>query len=174
MQLLCHVKGTRRKRASDKDGNRKEQTKSSKSSEKNAVIGSKKNLEANATAKKETSVQESFLDQIRLLKKEVQEAVDLKISSIFSQMNVHKNPHKGKEPLSPEKMDRSWHVPSQPTVPVPIFYPQTFQSTNRYQQTPTMYPLYPLQHTQNQQRWIPNQELYQAPVPQCPFPARQF
>ena len=172
---LCHVKDTRRKKIPAAEKKQWEQSKSPSSSESNEKIPSKKTSENNVNSDKQAAVQQSFLEQISLLKKEIQEAMDLKISSILSPMNLQQIPQKTR--LLPETTNQSWQVPLQGPlqrpVPVSMISPQPFHPTNHQQPTaeiyhhqfPVMYPQYP-------QFWGPAQELCQAPVSQCPLPPR--
>ena len=132
---LCHVKGTRRKRNQEVNESHKQQSKSSCGSEKTVTTPSNENPENNASATKEASVQESFLDQLSLLKKEVQEAMDLKISSIFSPMTFQPNHHKHNHALPTEGANQNqyWHVPPQHAMPVPMYHPQATQNFFRHQ-----------------------------------------
>ena len=141
---LCHVKGTKRKREqnlkmSNQDTTSRKSNHKNVSSAENAKSkdsaetqsSSIKSSESNLSSEKEASVRSSFLDQISLLKKEIQEAMDMKISSIFSLNQFHQNPCKDKQPWSLEGMNQS--ILPQTTVSVPMFNPQMVQSANHYQ-----------------------------------------
>ena len=141
---LCHVKGTRRKKAPDVEKAEKDQhqQKASKSVDKKAnAIG----------AVEPTTEQQSFLGQISLLKKELQEAMDLKISSLLAPNSPnfpHQSPHQFKQPQpSPMSSTHHWQIPSQVTTQ--MLHPQTF---------PLM---------QSPQMWYPPQAYLPAQIPPC-------
>jgi hypothetical protein len=83
---LCHVKGTKRKKSKEKDvrHDAKKSNKISASSSSTNLLPSEVSRSADLKI-----IQQSFLEQISLLKKELQEAVDLKISCLLQMPNVY-------------------------------------------------------------------------------------
>ena len=135
----CHVKGTVRKKAPAEGGKKGSSDVSTKHAPPAANSSVKDTIDSSAS-------DQSFLDQICLLKKEIQEAVDLKISAMlqppqaYVQKSCQPNPVLG--PPMPQ-----WQQPHQPQMQLQqMMYPPTFQQM----QYPPM--------------WY--QPHFQAPVPQ--------
>ena len=86
---LCHVKGTRRRPSPkpvkpDKVGSKEEEE--SKDTAKAEACSAKPTADNRSPMKNDTTEGESFLGQISLLKKELQEAMDKKLESLLTHM----------------------------------------------------------------------------------------
>ena len=122
---LCHVKGTRRKPPKDSERDAKADRKEAKpqASKDNNVSGQSK--EKNSTDS--SSHTESFLDQISLLKKELQEVMDKKIESLMGMQSLlHIQPNTQMpftKMQSPQSFQPSPTMPFVPTPPTTAYAP---------------------------------------------------
>ena len=156
---LCHVKGTKRRKPLEKvTDKKKEETKPNPQD---------KRPERNEDKDDSQSFQQSFLEQIRLLKVEIQEAVDLKLSALLRQAppppsNVQAS-YQQLQPtaMMPLSQQFQQQIPMQ-QIPMPL--PQQFQQQIPMQQIPMPQPQMP--HIYPMQTWYPTCTYPQTPVPQ--------
>ena len=116
---LCHGKGTRRK---EKERVDKKGSKSKSAPDETKVINT--DSESNENQK---TLQQSFLEQISLLKKELQEAMDLKISSFLhptTTTDSQKNHYQSNQLQPPPTSIQQWQMPQQ--QPLQMLHPQAF------------------------------------------------
>ena len=148
---LCHVKGTKRKRPPAK-----EIQKLDGSVNKTHASHQRPPTEETKEESEKLSTQnQSFLEQISLLKKEIQEALEVKISSMLN--GAAQNQQK-------QESIPQWQLPQQPfATPVPrMIIPQWQPQQSQHQQM--SHPL----AMQYPSMWYQPNNYYQAPIPQVP------
>ena len=135
---LCHVKGTKRKKPEVTKEVRVENHKVPRNVKEGLPETDVSNTAASPTPK---SLQQTFLDQISLLKKEISEAVDSKISALLQQS-------------MPQHRQDQQHLP----LPMQMM---SMQYPTQQQISP-----YHLQYPQMMQMWYPPYSNLMSPVPQ--------
>ena len=155
---LCHVKGTKRKRPPAKEKAAENNASRNLAFQKGPVKDSPKEETIRAENEELKSFQQSFLERISLLKVEIQEAVDAKISALLNPATQNHLKQENIPQPRPPAAVQQYHL----AAPAPRLNQQTqFQLMTHppaVQHIPT-YATYP------------HQTYYQAPVPQVPLSA---
>ena len=141
---LCHVKGTQRKKPEKTKDTKKKFLKVQ--GDDNAVPPETDESSTDLTPK---SLQKSFLDQISLMKKEISEAVDSKISALLQQSTLHHQQNLHQHSLPMPVMPQQH--PAQQQIPRP----------HHQQMLPSHLPYH-----HPMQMWYPPYNSLMSPVPQ--------